>query len=184
MTKYLIETLTKHATDIDFAQGTNSVYFIINNLKVRVSDHHSDNSDCDLVIYQVIKEYIVIPSNVPVRKLYPCSNIQQVIDTIIFLSKAFELQFLTKTNYDLMTAAPITIIDKLKGLGIAYSSESNWEAIRKCSEEGQQVILDYVVKAKASCKKVHTLSARVHSLAVCELSELKRIANKWITELK
>ena len=50
MRKNLIETLTKHATDIDFAQGTNSVYFIINNLKVRVFDYHSDNSDCDLVI--------------------------------------------------------------------------------------------------------------------------------------
>lgn len=184
MTKCLIDALTKHSTDVDYAQGTNSIYFLINGRKVRVSDHHSENSDCDLVVYQIIREYVVIPCNVPNRKLFPCSSVAAVIATIDFLTRALELQAPTKTNQALINSvAPISIIDKLKNLGISYAADSNWKAITNCPQEGQQVILDYVTKAKASCKKQPKLSARVHTLAVCELQELKRIAAKWISEL-
>lgn len=82
MTKYLIETLTKHATNVTYAISSNSVYFIISGIKVRVSDHHTTSTKYDLAVYSVNNSYVCIPNNCPFKELIPCTKVIQVLKTI------------------------------------------------------------------------------------------------------
>lgn len=82
MTKYLIETLTKHATNVVYATSSNSIYFTINGIKVRVSDHHTTSTKYDLAVYSVNNNYLCIPNNCPFKELISCTKITQVLKTI------------------------------------------------------------------------------------------------------
>jgi hypothetical protein len=82
MTKYLIETLTKHATNVTYAQSSNSIYFTINGIKVRVSDHHTTSTKYDLAVYSVNNSYVCIPNNCPFKELIPCTKVTQVLNII------------------------------------------------------------------------------------------------------
>ena len=82
MTKYLIETLTKHATNVTYANSSNSIYFTIDGIKVRVSDHHTTSTKYDLAVYSVNNSYVCIPNNCPFKELIPCTKVTQVLKTI------------------------------------------------------------------------------------------------------
>jgi hypothetical protein len=82
MTKYLIETLTKHATNVTYATSSNSIYFTIDGIKVRVSDHHTTSTKYDLAVYSVNNSYVCIPNNCPFKELIPCTKVTQVLKTI------------------------------------------------------------------------------------------------------
>ncbi len=82
MTKYLIETLTKHATNVTYAKSSNSIYFTIDDVKVRVSDHHTTSTKYDLTVYSVNNSYVCIPNNCPFKELIPCTKVTQVLKTI------------------------------------------------------------------------------------------------------
>lgn len=82
MTKYLIETLTKHATNVTYAQSSNSIYFTIDGIKVRVSDHHTTSTKYDLAVYSVNNSYLCIPNNCPFKELIPCTKVTQVLKII------------------------------------------------------------------------------------------------------
>lgn len=139
MYKHLIDILTKQATSVIKSQTTNSMYFMINGLKVRISDHYSDNSDYDLAIIKVIDRYLCIPNKVMFREHYPCSNVKQILDYIRTVSHSKRLN--TPANQKIKQEHNVL---RLKVLGINIKSNSPFEhKVLSLPETWIEVIEDY-----------------------------------------
>lgn len=124
MTKYLIETLTKHSSKVIHSQTTNSVYFIIEGIKVRVSDHHTVSTEYDLAVYSVNGSYLCIPANVPFKQLFPCTKVAQVLEVIKQIAFAKRLYVFTPKQ-EVQTETPtIDVFHRLRKLGLQFKDKS------------------------------------------------------------
>lgn len=86
MCKLTLE-LKKISSNVIYATSTNSTYFIINNIKIRLSNHFSTNSDADLLIFHIHNSYTIIPMKVVNKQVLNFTNIRQVIEFIHHFAK-------------------------------------------------------------------------------------------------
>lgn len=140
------------------ATSTNSIYFTFQHTKVRVSDHYSATTDCDLNIIILKKEYVVIPNKV-VNKEYKCfTNIHSVIEYI----KSFDEIARLFTN-------PVTKIQQAPQIESNDNEEPHeeldydgaWETVKEFihnHEEVETLVLDYFKKIKTG----EELTKRAH----------------------
>lgn len=169
MTKYLIETLTKHATNVTYAVSSNSVYFIIDGIKVRVSDHHTTSTKYDLAVYSVNNSYVCIPNNCPFKELIPCTKVTQVLKTI-------EQFAFAKRLYTPPVSLLETDLDNVKRVRRAGLSFKNGSKIAiklsSLTSEWIDVIEEY-------CK----LSSEAHNLKLSRIGTFVN-ASKNVTDFK
>lgn len=83
MQSLLIRSLTKLSSKVQQSQTTNSIYFYIGSIKVRVSDHMVDADSYDLAIIKNIKGYTLIPNIGKFKKIEVVKNLDSVIKYII-----------------------------------------------------------------------------------------------------
>lgn len=80
MAKTLSEALTELSSKIIHSKCTISDYYQIGCIKVRVSDHASNSSDCDLAIFCNGKStYCIIPNIGTWKSITWCTSIKEVI---------------------------------------------------------------------------------------------------------
>ena len=159
MTKYLIETLTKNASDVCYAQTTNSIYFIIEGIKVRVSDHHTVSTDYDLAVYSVNNSYLCIPNNCPFKQLIPCTKVSQILNVV--KQVAFAKRLYTPATEACFIAEATNNVKRLRKLGVHMKQGSKFEAkVSSLNTEWVDIIEEYW---KQSSESDTTKTSRVSS---------------------
>ena len=89
MKQRLIDMLTKYAVKVEEAQTTNSIYFtMMNGIKVRISDHHSTNPDCDLAIDtpENMVAYTIFPVKVPAKYTFQTIDVEAIYNYISYFA--------------------------------------------------------------------------------------------------
>ena len=171
MTTKLVKTLENIATYVN-KSNTDSMYFHIDNIIVRLSNHHSSTSDFDLAVYKIGSKYLCIPNKCTYKKLFTCTNVQQVVDVVYLISKAKELYTpatsMVKDNL---------LIESLKEKNIKMAPKII-TTMRSLTEESVNVIMKYVNSNKVSND---TLLSHVVTLAGYSLKEQVRVVNKWLS---
>jgi hypothetical protein len=166
MTKHLIETLTKHSSKVIHSQTTNSVYFIIEGIKVRVSDHHTASTEYDLAVYSVNGSYLCIPANVPFKQLFPCSKVVQVLEIIKQIAFAKRLYVFTPEE-ETQTESLSEVFTRLRKLGLQFKDKSVIATqISALATDWIEVIEDYW---NQSSEKHQVKQSRISTyIAVCK----------------
>lgn len=88
MENALTRALTKIAAESNHSQTTESVYFQIGCIKIRVSDHLGPQDREDLAIYPVEKGYVVFPTIGVYRKVHFFTSVKA---TIAFIQQFEEI---------------------------------------------------------------------------------------------
>lgn len=80
--KKIIKELIKISKDVQESNSTNSIYFYLNTIKIRVSDHHNvlQNNHLNLIILK--SNYLIIPSYGNYKKYLYFTNIKEAINFI------------------------------------------------------------------------------------------------------
>jgi hypothetical protein len=119
------------------------VYFIIEGIKVRVSDHHTVSTEYDLAVYSVNGSYLCIPANVPFKQLFPCSKVVQVLEVIKQVAFAKRLYVFTPEE-EIQTEALSDTFHRLRKLGLQFKDKSVIATqISALSTDWIEVIEDY-----------------------------------------
>lgn len=139
MTNYLIKVLTKYASKTDSAETTNSHYFWIDGIKIRVSDHQVD-TDHDLAIYATRAGYICIPNNVNFRKVWTCTNTRQVLGVI--QGMVFAKTLYCPTAHE-ASGGKTSFMTALNDLGCTVSSAVR-KRLMKADAEVQKLMVKYL----------------------------------------
>ena len=140
MTNYLIKVLTKYASKTDSAETTNSHYFWIDGIKIRVSDHQVD-TDHDLAIYPAVKGYVCIPNDVKFRKVWVCSNIRQVLGVIQGMVFA---RTLYSPTADQASGGKTSFMSSLNDLGCKFDVYTRKKLMHNTNHEVQKLLIKYL----------------------------------------
>lgn len=137
MNNYLIKTLAKYASNQDKAMASNSHYFWIEGLKVRVSDH-STPFDHDLAIYKAPRGYIAIPNGVPNKRVFQCTSVKQVLALISSMA-------ITRSLYiaPVLTTDQSEFISDLHNLG-CYFKPRALECLKRLNPAVQTLLHKYL----------------------------------------
>lgn len=87
MTSHLSKCLQAIASDYKIASLTNSEYFMIEGLQVRISDHHSSDYKGDLAIYHQGRSYVVMSTSTIFKPVEFFLSVDKVIEYIKLYSK-------------------------------------------------------------------------------------------------
>lgn len=152
MTKYLIETLTKHATNVTYTQSSNSVYFTIDGIKIRVSDHHTTSTKYDLAVYSVNNSYVCIPNNCPFKELIPCTKVTQILEIIKQFAFAKRLYAPPVSSLEI----DLDNVKRIRRAGLSFKDGSKIAIkLSSVTSEWVDVIEEYCkISSEAHCTKL------------------------------
>lgn len=174
MKQRLIDTLTKYASKVEEAQTTNSIYFtMLNGLKVRVSDHHSTNPDCDLAIDtpENMVAYTIFPVKVPAKFTYQTIDVESIYSYISYfgmIAPCFKTAQGSKKKQETEKVEQTPINTEV--------SEKVMKKVNALPEgEKKEMILNFI-------KDFHLneMSSKVGYLIKCKsISKNQELINKW-----
>lgn len=109
MDSLLIRRLTAIAEKVTESKTTNSKYFQISNVVIRVSDHVSYTSDGDLAIFHKDRAYMIYPTKVPNKVMEFFTSVNALMEFINGFIK-YRVYYQTippiKKDINIATAAP------------------------------------------------------------------------------
>jgi hypothetical protein len=174
MKQRLIDTLTKYATKVEEAQTTNSIYFtMLNGLKVRISDHHSTNPDCDLVIDtpENMVAYTIFPVRVPAKFTYQTIDVESIYSYISYfgmIAPCFKTAQGSKKKQETEKVEQTPVNTEV--------SEKVMKKVNALPEgEKKEMILNFIKDFHLS-----EMSSKVGYLIKCKsISKSQELINKW-----
>lgn len=106
----LTQLLTKFASNVQQSQTTNSTYYTIGNIKIRVSDHPARSGSCDLDILHYGRDYIVFPINAKDSTGHCFTNLKDLFEFIAWYEKIYSILNCSPVKREIQLATTINDI--------------------------------------------------------------------------